>query len=362
LKILQIVPTLTYGDAVSNDTLALRDVLVSMGYETGIYAEYVDERNAKHHFVFKASELPKLSRNDVLIYHLSIASPLHAKLSEMDCRKIAIYHNVTPAVFFRDYSSRYYNLCKLGIYEIKQLNDVFDHCLAVSDFNRKDLVSYGYKCPIDVRPILIPFEDYDKTPSQGVIDKYNDGKSNILFVGRVAPNKKHEDVIAAFSCYKKHYNPDARLFLVGSYDGMEPYKHRLDEYVEVLGVEDVIFTGKIPFDEILAYYKIADIFLCMSEHEGFCVPLVEAMHFNVPIVAFASAAIPYTLAGSGVLLHDKDPLLISGMINRIMTDERLKDDIIKGQRQRVSDFSYEKTSALFMKYLTEFLTGGKSYQ
>ena len=359
MRIVQMVTELNYGDAVGNDILALRDLLDSNGYKSEIYTASFNKKVKNSDTIKLTEPFPELNKDDVLIYHLCVASPLHAKLPEMDCRKIAVYHNMTPAVFFKEYSSRYYNACELGIDEVKQLNEEFDYCLAVSDFNRKDLIRYGYKCPIDVRPILIPFEDYDKIPNRDVIDKYNDGRTNILFVGRVAPNKKHEDVIAAFSCYKKHYNPDARLFLVGSYDGMELYKNRLDEYISRNCIRDVYFTGKIPFDEILAYYKIADVFLCMSEHEGFCVPLVESMHFEVPVVAYASAAIPYTLAGSGVILHDKDPLLTAGMINRIMTDEKLRDDIIKGQRNRVAEFSYEKVSALFMKYLTDFLEGRK---
>ena len=147
----------------------------------------------------------------------------------------------------------------------------------------------GYTCPIDVLPILIPFDDYAKTPSQQVIDRYSDGYTNLIFTGRIAPNKRQEDVIRAFYDYKKFYNPKSRLILVGGHNGMERYYHRLKSYINALELEDVVFPGHIKFDEILAYYKIADVFLCQSEHEGFCVPLVEAMYFDVPVV-FAKKA------------------------------------------------------------------------
>ena len=155
----------------------------------------------------------------------------------------------------------------------------------------------GYTCPIDVCPILIPFSDYEKEPDRRVLRRYKgDGKTNLLFVGRIAPNKKQENVIRAFYFYHKYYSPDSRLFLVGSWSGMESYYERLCDYVKALGIaEHVVFTGHIRFDEILAYYHLADVFLCMSEHEGFCVPLVEAMYFHVPIVAYSCAAVPDTL-------------------------------------------------------------------
>jgi glycosyltransferase involved in cell wall biosynthesis len=352
-----MVPGMYFGDAVGNDIIAIRDLLVSNGFETAIFSGSVDERTAKSHTVLQAEPLPSLSEEDILIFHLCIKSDLHHVLQYMKCRKIVIYHNITPPEFYEEYNLDIANICRLAIKEVHQLAEEFDYGLAVSGFNRSDLISYGYKCPIDVLPILIPFEDYDKKPNQTIIDKYDDGITNIIFVGRVVPNKKQEDVIAAFSCYKKNFDPSARLFLVGSSDGMESYATRLNEYIDLLGINDVFFTGKIPFDDILAYYKIADVFLCMSEHEGFCVPLVEAMHFNVPIIAYSSSAIPDTLAGSGILLHEKDPLITAGVINKLMTNSNLKEEIIQRQRKRVSDFTYEKTGELFLSYIAEFLRG-----
>jgi len=355
VRIIQVLPTIIYGDAVGNDTLAIKELLASWGYETEIYADGIDLRVYEKYKILPASELQNVDSKDIMIYHLSVGSRLNKRIQGLKCRKIARYHNVTPPEFFEEYSRFVYSACIGGLEDVKALNRTFDYGIAVSDFNRKDLISYGYKCPIDVCPILIPFKDYEKKPKQSVIEKYSDGKTNVLFVGRVAPNKKQEDIIAAFSCYQRNYDPEARLFIVGFGEGMELYQERLNEYVRQLNVKNVIFTGKVSFDEILAYYNVADILLCMSEHEGFCVPLVEAMYFNVPIIAYASSGIPYTLDGTGILLQEKDPLLTAGIMNRIIVDKELKDTLLENQKHRLEDFSYSNISEQLKELLTNFI-------
>lgn len=293
---------------MGNDTLAIKDLLGQMGYDTAIYAENIDSRlpagTARY-----VSDLPQLAPEDVILYHGSTGTDLNSRLPELGGRKVMIYHNITPPQFFRPYSQGAMDLTARGIDGITRLADKLDYCIAVSEFNKRDLLRMGYTCPIDVCPILIPFEDYAKAPDRAVLRRYSgDGYVNILFVGRIAPNKRQEDVIRAFYFYRKFFQPKSRLFLVGAYGGMESYYQRLTAYVECLGLTDsVIFPGHIKFNAILAYYKLADVFLCMSEHEGFCVPLTEAMYFDVPIVARAAAAIPDTLGGGGILVRDNDP-------------------------------------------------------
>jgi len=356
----QLLPTISYGDAVGNNAIAIKELFSSLSYETDIYAEIIDQRLPASHNIKNAYLLPDLNSEDVLIYHLSVGSILAKKLQRFKCRKIAIYHNVTPKEYFINYNRILMYNCKRGLEDVKTLRGTFDYCIADSSFNRSDLVSYGYKCPIDVCPILLPFNDYANTPNEDVIKGCKDGKVNILFVGRMVPNKKFEDIIAAFSSYIKQYNSNAKLILVGDYEGTESYQKRIQDYSWLLGIsENIIFTGKVSFDEILAYYRVADIFICMSEHEGFCVPLVEAMYFDVPIIAYAAAAVPETLAESGILLEEKDPLLTAGLIDRLMTDMQLRKYIIEGQRERLKDFAYEKVSDKLMKYLTSFIEGSK---
>ena len=215
----------------------------------------------------------------------------------------------------------------------------------------------GYECPIDVCPILIPFEDYDREPDQKVLGKYQgDGWTNLLFVGRITPNKKQEDVIRAFYYYHRDYNPKSRLILVGNDIGMENYRYQLENYARALGLNDlVIFPGHISFAAILAYYHLADVFVCMSEHEGFGVPLVEAMYFNVPIVAYASSAIPETLGKGGILLDSKDPQLAAAAVNRIVQDQALREALHQEQQKKLQNYSCENVKAQLMHCLEKVI-------
>lgn len=356
MKIYQLLPTLAFGDAVSNDTLALEKVIKKMGYKTEIFAESIDPRLPKGSARL-VEKLPKINDKDIVLYHLSTGTKLNYRLAQLHCRKVLIYHNITPPQFFEEYSIKAAQLCQSGLEGAMYLADKVDYSLAVSEYNRQDLISMGYRCPIDVLPILIPFKDYEQQPSQKVVRQYSDDYTNIIFTGRIAPNKCQEDVIRAFYNYKKFYNPKSRLIMVGGHNGMERYYHRLKSYVNALELEDVVFPGHIKFDEILAYYKTADVFLCQSEHEGFCVPLVEAMYFDVPVIAYDSSAIAGTLGGGGFLLKEKNPVETAAVINRVVTDKALRDTIIQNQQIRLKDFEHKVIEEQFVKYMKEFING-----
>ena len=353
-KIIQLLPTITFGDAVGNDALAIDSILREKKIDTCIYAENIDLK-LKGKNIKNVSEIEEISNSDIIIYHLSTGTILNEWIKKKECIKIMIYHNITPATFFSNYNKNYYNLCEQGYRQVEKLKRTFDIVFADSSYNKQMLIKMGYECPIKVVPIIIPFSDYEKKPNKTVLEKYNDDYINILFVGRVAPNKKQEDLIAAFDCYQKNYNKKSRLFIVGSSSGMNNYEFRLKKYVERLNAKNIIFTGHTAFDEILAYYKIADLFLCMSEHEGFCVPLVESMFFGVPIVAFNSTAIGETLGGSGFLLTNKRPIETAGIINRIITDENLRMKIINNEKERLQVFQYSKVKEQFLDNIIYFL-------
>ena len=354
MRVVQLIPTITYGDAVGNDAIALKNALKSLGYSTNIYAESVvkpiNGRTAR-----KIRWMGKLHKDDIAILHLSTGAKINERFAKLSCRKIIIYHNVTPPHYFAKSDPLIKQINEWALEGVKYLADKADYCLADSEFNKEDLRRMGYTCPIDVLPILIPMEDYDRKPSQKVIDKYKDGRTNIIFTGRIVPNKKQEDVIQAFYYYKRYCDPDARLFIVGSYKKENHYYKKLKKYVDMLHLRDVYFTGHIHFDEILAYYSIADLFLCMSEHEGFCVPLVEAMKFRVPVVAYNSTAIPATLGGSGFLLPDQDPLEAAMVMERIIRDKTLRDAILESQDARLQDFAYDRIREQFAGYLRGFI-------
>lgn len=354
MKVVQILPTISFGDAVSNDAIALGNAIRMMGYHNSIFAENIDNRLPKNTAKL-ISMIPELSDEDIVIYHLSTGTDLNYKIKEISGKKLMIYHNITPPHFLQPYNFEAAQRCGEGLKGAQYLADKVEYVLADSNYNKRDLESMGYQCKIDVLPILIAFEDYKKKPNEKILKKYDDDWVNIIFTGRIAPNKKQEDVIAAFYYYKKYLNPKSRLFLVGSGSGMASYVSRLKKYVRELGLSDVYFTGHVKFDEILAYYRIANVFLCMSEHEGFCVPLVEAMFFDVPIIAYDSSAVGDTLGGSGLLIEEKNFGEIAGLIDRIVSDSELRDKVLFNQRIRLEDFNHDKILNQFEKYLKGFI-------
>ena len=205
-------------------------------------------------------------------------------------------------------------------------------------------------------PILVPFGDYEQEPDADTVRQYSDGRTNILFVGRIAPNKKQEDIIRAFDCYRKTYDETARLILVGSAGGTERYAERLAKYAEALGSgENVIFPGHISFRQILAFYRTADAFLCMSEHEGFCVPLIEAMKFGVPVIARDMCAVPETLGGAGILLDDGQPEKAAAALRRVMKDDALRARLQAAAAERIAALSYENVGRRILEILRMFI-------
>jgi len=355
LKIVQLLPTMAYGDAIGNEVLAIRSIIHDMGYTSDIYADVIGSHLEKEKIIHCDNMV--LAPSDVLIYHLSTGSRLNRIIEQFYCKKIAIYHNITPSNYFLGHDSTSYAAVKAGLNEIKHLKNKFDYCLADSEFNKQDLLNYGYTCRIDVLPIVMPFSDYAKRPASSVLRKYADTMVNLLFVGRVVPNKKIESVIQTLYHYYGKYNTNSRLFLVGAC--LESYRCKLEEYTRLLGLRNVVFTGHVKFQEILAYYNLADVFVCMSEHEGFCVPLLEAMHFGIPIIATSHTAVPSTLGGSGILLDESSPLLAAGAVDRLISDKELREKVIVGQRKRLETFSYPIVKQQFQTYISEFLRSMK---
>lgn len=353
MKIVQIVPNALYGDAVSNDILALDAVLKKNGFDAEIYASVIDDRIKERVKCFDM--IGELNSEDILIYHMATASPMTEYVKNQNCKKVLRYHNITPPKFFYKYNQVAAEACYRGIQEVKGLKDCFDICVPDSEFNASDLRDYGYNGEIYPLPIMIPFEDYKKDIDVDIYDKYNDGKTNILFVGRFAPNKKWEDVISAFAMYQRYWNSSSRLIMVGKYDVHDPYYKALAEYVKLLKIRNAVFTGHIGFDGILACYKVANLFLCLSEHEGFCVPLIEAMIFKKPIIAYGACAVPETMGIGTMVIQDKKPAEVAGFINRVITDYELSEDLVRHQNDRLRDFRPETVEKQFIDIIRNLL-------
>lgn len=356
MKIYQIVDSLNFGDAIGNDIIAKKHVIEDMGIETEIYASSVSDKITEPG-AYRLEKMPKVKEDDIVIYHMGNGSPVNHMVVGLNCRKIMFYHNITPYEFFTIDNIRASENCRRGLEDMQNvMKGKFDSYLAASEFNKSDMTAMGYKAEqITPIPIIVPFDDYRQTPDEAMVNRLSDGVTNIVFVGRIAPNKKHEDIIRAFAYYKKNVNPKSRLILAGSHNSSGMYYNDIVGYVSALGVEDVVFPGHISFAEILAIYKTAHVFLCMSEHEGFCVPLLEAMTFDVPVIAYNACAVPETLGGSAVVVDDKDPVFLSKVIDRVVRDEEMRSSIIESQRKRLEDFSYEKIKEKFQNYLRDFM-------
>lgn len=355
MRIIQVLGSLLLGDAIGYHTIAIKKILIDAGYATEIYAEHIDKQFPER----TAAPLPRRfcpKADDILIYHLSFGGGLNLRLRDWKCRKILMYHNITPPQFFEPYDEKSAASAKEGLEQASQLREHVERCVVMSGFNKRDLTAMGYPADrIWVMPsYFIPFENYEKVPDVDLLNQYSDGRINLLFVGRLAPNKRQEDVIRVFAYYKKYINANSRLFLVGA-EAFPDYVEALRAYAAAIGVSDVIFPGHISFAQIIAIYRIASVFLCMSEHEGFCVPLVEAMYFDLPVIAYDAAAIPETLGGSGILLDSKDPGLWAAWIQRIVGSPELRGQILEGQRNRLKQFHQQTAAAGFLNYLRQII-------
>ncbi len=351
-RVIQFTPTLSYGDAVSNDVFAMHDVLRGMGKDSLIVTIATGKKIRGNVVLFgDFSPLP----DDIFIYHMSIGSPLSDFVAKADVkRKIMVWHNITPAHFFEGISPLAES-CRQGREELVRLRDCIDFAICDSEYNKQELDELGYR-ETAVLPIVFDKSEYLETaPTEEIIKKYSDGKKNILFVGRIAPNKKQEDIIKSFCLYNRYINPESRLFLVGAVVATEKYKEAIDSFIDSNGIKNVYFSGHVSFPDILAYYRTADLFLCESEHEGFCVPLLEAMTFDVPVLAYDSCAVPYTLGNSGMVFTEKDHPVIAELMNLILTDDGIREKMKQSQRKRLDDFDIEKTKESFGEMITPWL-------
>ncbi|MDA3798401.1 MAG: glycosyltransferase [Kiritimatiellae bacterium] len=329
----QIIAGYTSGDAISNEARYFRDLFRKNGFNSEIYCP---QRNIgeKNKDAFDINECTP-NKDDIVLLHLSIGSPANIYFKNLDCKKIILYHNVTPAHFFRFINEDTLSILEQGAKQVTQLAGSADINLADSKFNAKEISNLGYK-DVSVLPIIIDFDKLTNTPNKQIVSKFTGDTKNILFVGRCAPNKKIEDLITAFYVYKKTVEPNSRLILAGSANGCERYFYLLKDYIAKLDLEDsVTLTGAVPQADLNAYYQVADLFLCMSEHEGFCIPLIEAMHSETPILAYEEAAVPETLDSASVTFKEKNYKQVAEMMRTLINETDIRNQVIKAQNQRL---------------------------
>ena len=335
----QVLATLGYGDAIGHEVLGIQRVLRRAGYDSEIFVETADPRLEDYTIDYREL-VGAVGPSDLLIHHFSIGSRASRTAYALPGRMALVYHNITPPSYFIGVHKELVKLCFHGRRELTAYIDRCELALGDSEYNRQELSDLGYPRTA-VLPVVPDFSHLDGDPDRRLAD-LDDDWTNVMFVGRVIPNKKFEDVIRAFHAYRARHNPRSRLLLVGSYSGFEKYLAMLQGLIARLGTPDVHFLGHVSNEELTALYDVADLFLCASEHEGFCVPIMEAFYKRIPVLAYAATAVPATMDGGGVLYETKDPLEIARLMDAVL-DPRIEEAVLQSQdaslqRLRAKDF------------------------
>ena len=340
------MPSFARHDAIGNHVLQLRKLLIASGFGSEIFYEHLDPRltgEARHYSECQ----PGADPDRLILYHASTHTDMTGWLIEAadaGQRVLVDYHNITPAEYFSAWEPRAARSMELARRQLAELGPHVSAAVADSAYNAAELTEFGV-CGAVACPILMDLQEYHAPPDPGVSARLASGGRPLwLFVGRVAPNKCQHDVIAAFAAYRRLYDPRSRLAIVGGATSGR-YQRALEAMIDDLGVADAVdFPGSAPFPELLAYFAQADVFVCLSEHEGFCVPVIEAMELGVPVVAYSAAAVTETVADAGVLLEDKDPLTVAAAVDELLSAPNRRARLVEAGRARAATFSFPVTS------------------
>lgn len=347
MEIHQLVHTLSYGDAISGEVIALQRSFRALGYQSEIFSI---NTHPKYKGLSKDYQnFPRDFAGEVLL-HYSLGSPLNELYRSLkSARRGLIHHNLTPARWFASTNPRIAQDIEHGIKELPELCALTDRLLADSRFNADELAALGY--PAQVLELPIDPEKWGVAANPGILSLLrSDPSFHILHVGRLAPNKCIEDVIRSFYFFKKYVHQAAKLWLIGIDIDTELYSFALKRLVHELGLDDAVcFTGQRDDGEVKAFYQASHAYLCMSEHEGFCLPIIEAMFFELPVVAYASSALPDTVGAGGVLVREKNHPQIAELLLDVCRSGDLRTRLIAAGKKRVSELSFD----VFQKRVSE---------
>lgn len=353
LRIDQVVQTLEYGDAISDYAMHVRSRLERLGYTSMIWAEGIGSLVADKAMPFDKEELAKA---DAVLYHHSIGTGITDRVLELRIPKAVIYHNITPAAFFSGYRPAFAELLANGRAELIKLVGSFDRYIADSNFNAEELLALGV-AEVETIPVIMDFSRFDVIPNLAILEN-EDGPRGTrwLFVGRVAPNKGLSRLLGAFEAFLC-FDPNASLVIVGRYDDDDPYYAELRQTVAGARLETYVqFAGLVTDDVLSAHYQRADLFITLSEHEGFCVPVVEAMYFDLPVLALAATALPETLGSAGLLVERSASVEeIASLVYILCTDRPLRAAVLKAQREHRRSYAPTKIYPRIDKLVAELL-------
>ena len=352
----QWVPAAHKGDAIGDSARRMRGLLRKMGHHSDLYALTLDDELRGDVRLFSE---PAARAGDLTIFHFALPSPMTAAFAGLPTGRILQYHNVTPASYFAPYDPALFRLASIARQELATLVGRVDLALGVSDFNRRELEAMGF-APTGVLPLAVDVARVTQPAERPALSKtLVDDFVNFLFVGRIAPNKKIEDILRLAEHYKRYVDAYYRFIFVGKCDAVPRYyasiRALMSEY-RLLN-ERFVFTGAVPDEDLAVYYRHAAVYISMSEHEGFCAPLLEAMATDVPILAYGAAAVPETLGGAGVQFFEKDMEYAAELLGALVFDDQFRADVIAGQRRRLSDFSDARIERELQAVVTQSSAG-----
>ena len=331
------------GDAISCEARELRDILRRQGVASDIYvpasrigAGVRDECRPLQAYVSRPC--------DTVVYHMSTHSDAAAAFVESRARRVLRYHNITPAVFFDGFDDRVAKELRAARAALPGLAALADSVLAVSDYNAAELRTLGID-RVEVLPLLFSAEALAVEPDAVALRRFDAGLKNILFVGRMAPNKCVEELILAFAWYHGCIESRSRLILVGSDRSCPRYYAMLRMLAARLGLTNVCFEGFVTESWLAACYEVADLFVCTSRHEGFCLPLVEAMARETPVIARDAGGMPEVLGDAGVLYDDASPPVLAELMARVLTEGALRDRVLAAQARRLTQIRAQDLAA-----------------
>jgi L-malate glycosyltransferase len=345
----QVIVGTAPGDAITAQAFAIRSWLHELGFHSEIFAKYIHqalESEVRPFVTYRPARAESF-----LIFHHSIGSSLVEEVAQLPLPLILVYHNITPAEFFADVDPVWKQRMLLGRQQLQRLQASTHLGLADSFYNEEELRASGYQ-ETGVLPIVVEESEYNLPNNEGLVARYRDGGPNLLFVGKVAPHKKQEDLIKLLYYYRR-IQPGARLLLVGD-KWLPGYDEWLADLIANLGLQQsVVLTGRVSQQDMVTYYRIADLYVSMSEHEGFGKPLIESMYLGLPILAYASAAVPLTVGRTGLLFHQKNFEVLAELVDIVMCDPGLRARIIERQRQRVQMYLASEVRQTFLSYLAQ---------
>lgn len=338
----QWVPAAHKGDAIGDSARRVRGLLREMGHQSDLFAMTIDDD-------LRGDVIPwtdtTATRGDLTIFHFALVSPMTAEFAKLKSGRVLQYHNVTPAHFFAGYDAAIYRLAMLGREDLKTLVGQTDIALGDSEYNRQELEDLGFT-NTGVFPIAIDTGKFSGAPRRPALeDILNEhGWLNFLFVGRIVPNKKIEDHIKLAEHYKRYVDENYRFIFVGKTDATPKYYAAIRSMIAQYRMPEgrFIFTGPVSEEDLATYYRKACVYISLSEHEGFCVPLLEAMSVDVPVMAYSSTAVPDTLGGAGVQFAPKDLEYAAELLGELAYNDTLRDQVIAGQRARLADFGDDR--------------------